>query len=277
MAITATMERITPEIAEEYLKHNTDNYRFLSRDKVNNYAEDMKHGLWKANGESIVFGADGILKDGQHRLNAIVKSGIPCEILVVRGVENDIHVYDMGMGRTITQIARANGYSSGTDMVGAARTFISGFHGSAPKGMVQKYLEDHYQDLHESSMIARRGSKHGIGKKASCCLAVYVCRRLGIVNDEILDDFFYVFNSGTIKQNQMRDPSPALIASRAFITKLNGGNASTSVKQFITLMQALEDFRKNKNRKVEYKTDVSAPMVLLNHLRSIDGLEAINR
>lgn len=277
MAITATMEMITPQIAEEYLKHNTNNYRFLSREKVCNYAEDMKRGLWKANGESIVFDTDGTLKDGQHRLNAIVKSGIPCQILVVRGIEDNINVFDMGMGRTISQIARANGFAVGTEMVGAARTFVGGFHGSAPKGVVQKYLEDHHNELHESAMIARRGSKHSIGKKASCCLAVYVCRRLGIINDEILDDFFFVFNSGTVKQNQMRDPSPALIASRSFITKLNGGNASTSIKQFITIMQALEDFKNNKNRKNEYRIDVQKPMTLLNYLRKTDGIEETSR
>lgn len=277
MAITASMELITPKMAEEYLTHNTNNYRFISNIKVGNYAEDMKRGLWQENGESIVFGADGILKDGQHRLKAIVKSGVSVPILVVRGVENDVQTFDMGMGRTISQIARANGYVAGTDMVGAARTFVGGFHGSAAKGVVQHYLEQHHEKLHEAAMIARKGANHPIGKKASCCLAVYVCKRLNLVNDEIMDDFFFTFNSGTIRQNQFRDPSPALIASRSFLTKLNGGNASTSVKQFITVMQALDDFKKNKNRKMEYKVDAVTPMMLLDHLRQIDGFETTNR
>ena len=271
MAITAVMEMITPQIAQEYLTHNTSNYRFLSTAKVSSYAEDMKHGLWKENGESIVFGADGTLRNGQHRLNAIVKSGVTIPILVVRGVQDDVSTFDVGMGRTISQICRANGYAVGTDMVGAARMLVGGFHNSAPKGLVQQYIEDHYQDLHESALIARRGHTHPIGKKASCCLAVYVSRRLELVNDSILEDFFSVFNSGTITPNQARDPSPALIASRAFITKLNGGNASATIKQFVTLMQAFDDFRKNKNRKNEYKTDVTAPIVQLDHLRKLDG------
>lgn len=277
MAITATMEMITPQLAEEYLTHNTNNYRFISNVKVNNYAEDMKHGLWEQNGESIVFGADGILKDGQHRLKAIVSSGMTVPILVVRGVPDDVQIFDMGMSRTLSQIARANGYIAGTDMVGAARTFVGGFHGSAAKGVVQHYLEQHHEELHEAAMIARKGTNHPIGKKASCCLATYVCRRLELVNDEILEDFFYVFNSGSVKQNQMRDPSPALIASRSFITKLNGGNASTSLKQFCTLMQAFEDFKKNRNRKNEYKTDNPKPMALLNQLRIIDGVQPQNK
>lgn len=277
MAITSVMEHITPEIAKKYLENNTNNYRFMSKIKVKNYSEDMKRGLWETNGEPIVFGADGTLKDGQHRLQAIVESGVSCWILVVRGVENDVQIYDMGMGRTISQIAKANGYFAGTDMVGAARTFVGGFHGTASKGVIQKYIEEHQKELHESSLISKRGANHPIGKKASCCLAVYVCRRLQLVNDEIMDDFFYVFNSGSIKQNQYRDPSPALIASRTFITKLNGGNASVSMKQFVTIMQALEDFKKNKNRKCEYKTDATIPMLMLNHLRKIDGFEETNK
>lgn len=274
MAITAVMETITPQLAEEYLKYNTKNYRVISRAKVRSYAEDMKNNLWEENGEAIVFGSDGILKDGQHRLLAIAKSGATIPMLVVRGVDSNIQTYDVGMGRTISQIVRANGIIAGTDMVGAARVIVSGnFHSAAPRGVVQKYIEENHEVLHESSLISRKGASHPIGKKASVCLAVYLCRRLGLVNDEILDDFFYVFNNGSIKPNQLRDPSPALIASRAFITKLNGGNASTAIKQFVTVIQALDDFKKNKNRKNEYKTDVTSPMILLEHLRQIDGFK----
>ena len=38
MAITMTVENITPEKAREYLKTNTDNYRKISRAKAAIYA-----------------------------------------------------------------------------------------------------------------------------------------------------------------------------------------------------------------------------------------------
>ena len=75
--ITTKVEKITPELAREYLKKNTDNYRKLARGTVRNYAEDIKNGRWELNGETIVFAESGVLQDGQHRLAAIIQANKP--------------------------------------------------------------------------------------------------------------------------------------------------------------------------------------------------------
>ena len=86
--MTSTVEFITPAIAEEYLKKNTDN-RPLSNNTVNKYVREIENGEWKRNGESISFSEDGVLLNGQHRLHAIIKSGHTIETVVVRGCDND--------------------------------------------------------------------------------------------------------------------------------------------------------------------------------------------
>ena len=86
MAITMTVENITPEKAREYLKTNTDNYRKISRAKAAIYAREMKAGKWELNGEGIMFAEDGTLKNGQHRLAAILMAGIPVRMTVIRGI-----------------------------------------------------------------------------------------------------------------------------------------------------------------------------------------------
>ena len=48
------VERITPEIATDYLKRNTNNYRRMSRSKIFQYARDMKKGQWQLNGQPIL-------------------------------------------------------------------------------------------------------------------------------------------------------------------------------------------------------------------------------
>ena len=68
----AKVQVITPELAEQYLTKNTNNYRSMSNSVVNAYATDMKTGNWKFNGDSIKFNKSGILVDGQHRLAAIM-------------------------------------------------------------------------------------------------------------------------------------------------------------------------------------------------------------
>ena len=79
-------ETITPNIAGVYLSKNTSkNYRH-STSRVSRYANDMKRGAWDLNGENIKFDINGELIDGQHRLRAIVESGMTVVIAVQRGV-----------------------------------------------------------------------------------------------------------------------------------------------------------------------------------------------
>lgn len=62
--------------------------RVLSHATTERYANDMRNGNWHFTGESISVFKDGSLANGQHRLKAIIRSGKPARIVVVRGVEH---------------------------------------------------------------------------------------------------------------------------------------------------------------------------------------------
>ena len=269
--IQARLEKITPQIAEEYLKHNINNYRALSERRVNTYAEDMRNGCWQANGESIVFAEDGTLRNGQHRLKAVIKSGTTVPMLVVRGVSNDSTLYDCGGGRTIQQWGHAASLHVPTAVSGAARLIIGGFRWNAPRGVQIDYIRQHYDELKEAARIATLGKKNGIGNKCAVTLCIYICRRLQLVHDDVLEEFFRIFNTGTIGAEQRRDPSPALVASRQFLTKIpTSGSATAQIRQFEVVMQALQDFKKNKNRKREYTYD-QQQLEWLKELQKLDS------
>ena len=213
------------------------------------------------------------MKDGQHRLHAIIRSGVTVPMLVIRGVASNVQVYDWGTNRTSAQIARAGGYALSSDMIGAARIIISGFHSSTPKGVLDKYLREHHDELHEAGLLARHSNGNRcIGKKAACTLSVYVCQRLKIMNDDVLKDFFEVFNSGNITQDQKRDPSPALIAARMFITKYSSVGGNGIGYQYAIIMQALMDFLKNKNRRKDYMAENKFGAEYLEQIREADGV-----
>lgn len=76
---------VTPALAEKWLGKNTIN-RSVRRPDVAAYARDMAAGDWLLNGESIKFADDGALMDGQHRLLAVIESGVTVRMLVVSGV-----------------------------------------------------------------------------------------------------------------------------------------------------------------------------------------------
>jgi hypothetical protein len=100
MAITPDdAELITPDRAEEMLKHNAVKRR-LREVTVTKYAEIMRRGEWKLNGDTIGFDVDEELTDGQHRLWAVIRSGIPMRTFVITGLDRDVRpTIDAGLSR----------------------------------------------------------------------------------------------------------------------------------------------------------------------------------
>lgn len=116
-----TVEKITPKLAKEMLEGNTQN-RNLRKRVVEQYAADMTAGMWSDQGDPIRINGDGTLLDGQHRLHAIVESGVQQKMVVVRGVSKKaILTMDTGARRTLADVLRLQGYSSPTVLAAAAR------------------------------------------------------------------------------------------------------------------------------------------------------------
>lgn len=133
--LSTSVETITPEIAKVYLSMNGANRPFKPR-TVDFYADQMKRGLWKENGEAICFTSDGKLADGQHRLSAVIKSGCTIRFVVVRGCEEgSFATYDSGVNRRssdVFAIAHVRNYVQKSAIVGRYFTicrrarFVSG-------------------------------------------------------------------------------------------------------------------------------------------------------
>lgn len=94
--VIARFVLITVEVAKAMLSTMVGN-RNMRKRAVQKYAADMVGGLWEDNGEPIHV-VDGRLVNGQHRLNAVIASGVPIELLVVYTESHDR--IDTGMKRT---------------------------------------------------------------------------------------------------------------------------------------------------------------------------------
>lgn len=83
-----TEEIITPEKAARYLATITspDQQRKHVESVSDSYAKTMKAGHWMLTHQGIGFDENGLAIDGQHRLWAIVKCGIPQRMMVTRGI-----------------------------------------------------------------------------------------------------------------------------------------------------------------------------------------------
>lgn len=110
---------VTPELARQYLTHNTDNRR-LRRTSVVELAGAMRRGEWVPNGNAIAFDQDGLLIDGQHRLHAVIEAGVTAKMLVVRGVDSAAFtVTDRGLKRNVRDDLSRRGVANATQVAAA--------------------------------------------------------------------------------------------------------------------------------------------------------------
>ena len=123
---TATWELVTPDQARAYLGNAMKNRR-ISPPSVRKAAAQMRDKRWRdTTSQSIAFGADGRLMDGQHRLAAVVLADRPVTFLVVRGLSDDVQdVLDTGRARNAGDVLRMSGIPSANANAAAVRLLLT--------------------------------------------------------------------------------------------------------------------------------------------------------
>ena len=259
------MERITPQKAREYLRHNVNNYRKISLQKVNIYISEMKNGRWQLNGEPIVFDEEGILKNGQHRLAAIAKGNITIEMTVVRNVSKDVNVFDVGMNRTAMQIVNANDLEISSRITGAVSLLIDQINYPS-KTAVADYTMANVNELMRANKACTAGNDK-ITQKAACVLASYLMLKTGMPYYEV-EVFFRAF--ARLEENGMDgyDPSPAFVARRMFDDRFkHRSGRMVQREQLEILIMAMQDFHGKKSRKDNYR--VKQPFTYEEYIRRV--------
>lgn len=120
------MERVDAALAMTYLNFNVENNRRASRQLVQRYAGDMLSGRWRPEVmDPIRFDSNGRLIDGQHRLMAIVDSGVAQNMLVIRGIDpSTIHMIDTGRARSPADMLKIKGYNYTTLFAAGLRALL---------------------------------------------------------------------------------------------------------------------------------------------------------
>jgi len=128
---------MTPEMASEFLRRNKRNRNLRSR-LVSKYAADMKAGSWVSEASDPIRRTDdGLLLDGQHRLNAVVESGKPVFMLVADGINPDAQfVMDTGAARGYSDALRIEGMKNSNIYAAVLRWIVLWERGERGKGGV---------------------------------------------------------------------------------------------------------------------------------------------
>lgn len=125
---------VTPSVATAWLDQNTHN-RKVRIAHVDRLARDMAAGRYIYTGDPVRFDKHGVLLDGQHRLMAIEKSGVPQTMLVMYGLSPEAQKYiDGGRKRSAADALALLGYSNTHIIALVARAMYAEGNGTVPFG-----------------------------------------------------------------------------------------------------------------------------------------------
>lgn len=149
---------ITPEMAKNVLETSNPDNRPISPREVDMLAREMEAGRFKDNGDTFKFDTTGRLLDGQHRLAAIAKSGIPLiDAIIVYGISPDaVDTIDSGRKRSASDKAKFRGLAMTRNYASVARNRIQYLIGDLSSNRIISDLEllelfTEKQDLFQNS------------------------------------------------------------------------------------------------------------------------------
>lgn len=125
---------VTPNLARQLLAHNVQN-RHVSQAKVEQLSQAMLSGEFKPTGDVIRFNESGEMIDGQHRLLAIIKSGVGQWFIIVGNLHPSVKfVIDQHQKRTLFQQFTMEGVAHSSVFSSAVILLNAFLHGaSQPK------------------------------------------------------------------------------------------------------------------------------------------------
>lgn len=124
LGFDVAVEVVTPDTAKAYLNLSSQNRNPIAR-KVSLYARQMRQGLWRLTHQGIAFNASGMLIDGQHRLLAVIESGVHVKMCIFRGVDDDsMASLDSGARRSAAQSAKIIGLDAGNFEMAVAKAIL---------------------------------------------------------------------------------------------------------------------------------------------------------
>jgi hypothetical protein len=131
-------EVVTPERARQWLTVDNHRNRKIKDGRVSYLADEIASGRWQLTHNGIAFDLKGNLLDGQHRLAAIAKAGVPVEIVIARNVAAESYVaMDRGAVRSLADVLRSDQRVVSVASAIVRQVQLSSYNSSIAPGDVQ--------------------------------------------------------------------------------------------------------------------------------------------
>lgn len=234
------MVEVTPLLAAEWLARSNKNNRRLRAARVTYYARMMRSGEWLL-AQPLIFGSDGSLLDGQHRLAAVVEANCPwpLQFYVMEGVTPESYVVmDDGTPRRVGDVA--DDWAKDNNRAAAdARTLLTPLErintvqtsAIATRAQVLRSIETHAEAI--QWVLRQWGQRYGGGGKASVGNNTYIrtpcVRAYYHMNEDLLSAFIHAYRTGTPPAEMYERLSPAILLRNFVLTKKTPGAAKAEL------------------------------------------------
>ena len=276
---------VTPAMAKEWLEKCADpNNRTIKTQRRNMYAADMKSGNWDmfTTDNAITFDEDGILKNGHHRLNSIVQSGVPVRMLIYLDASRNVKIFDRLGVRTTNDTLKMQGVdkalvnNSTIAVVKYLFKAIISSEDTISDFCVKSYLEAHAHEIQEAVRISKVGGGECYCKNAPTMSVIFCALRYGI-EPKKLEDFCTVANTGVTSNAGF---SSALFFAK-YVENARKLRADKSiierrVRNGMQLVgeRAIYDFVNSVERKISYDPSKLKPCAFTSYVKKQDASEA---
>ena len=187
---------VSPVLAE-YLLSTSPGNRSIKPKRVQMYANDIKKGNWKLNGEPIIIDSQGRLRDGHHRLEAVILANAVVQMFFIIGVQDeDATIADLGVNRSYSDILKLMGMSSSSSAKNIVSMVRTHFREQFSKDNIS--VSDVYDFIQRNENLiqktyylqASNGSKY-VGK-ASILYGIFCALACGVPERTISNMLFTV-------------------------------------------------------------------------------------
>lgn len=226
---------VTPALAKEWLSARNTNNRNKKPNYITTLSNAMKEGRWIYDGTPIKFDRNGVLSDGQHRLAAIVLSGVSVVLDVVFGLDPAARlVHDTGVPRSTADIVKLIStipqHTTQTAWFGTIYRIYRGFSARYDPSLVVSRYESWPSQM---NWLVNQHKGTPVGVRAASIWAAF---SLAITVDE---DATREFVSRYVAADKLSRKDPALALREYALTARGAGGAHVSERSFRLAANAL--------------------------------------
>lgn len=222
---TVTIMQVSPELARTWLTKNTKN-RNIVQSSVDALTQDMRSGNWHFTNQGIGFYKDGTLADGQHRLHAIIKSGVTVTMQVTHGLDDEaVMGIDAHRARTTADVINLIGETANVKSQDIAVLRLA-FDTKSQKPSNETMLSMCHVAVNDCHYIQGLFGSNKFSK-AVVIAALLMALKAGVSRDEI-EEFVDVLVSGVVKNE--RDKSVLILRDKLLTGELGKGGMTARIE-----------------------------------------------